>query len=213
MKTPFHMIIVGMKACGKTHYLLEMLEEEYKNNFDYIFIVCPTLQDNKTYQNWIPSICNIATTSRFTFKYFRGFTSTSPSSKTVVPKLPLQYLDKRLLYHVLGSRTRVSRTRCLVGGPYISVLCFSMSWLCRCCYLGPMALCRCRTYHSFGYPRKSTSLSRPLTSYCLGRFANLHILIVQDLSRTLYAFHLPQIISTVLGYVNHGEQDGIFAQT
>ena len=52
MKTPFHMIIVGMTACGETHYLLKMLEEEYKNHFDYIFIVCPTLEDNKTYQNW-----------------------------------------------------------------------------------------------------------------------------------------------------------------
>ena len=29
-----------------------MLEKEYKNHFDYIFIVCPTLEDNKTYQNW-----------------------------------------------------------------------------------------------------------------------------------------------------------------
>ena len=46
------MIIVGMTACGKTHYLLEMLEEEYKNHFDYIFSVCPTLGDNKTYQEW-----------------------------------------------------------------------------------------------------------------------------------------------------------------
>ena len=46
------MIIVGMTACGKTHYLLEMLEEEYKNHFDYIFIVCATLKDNKIYQDW-----------------------------------------------------------------------------------------------------------------------------------------------------------------
>ena len=52
MNTPFHMIIVGMTACGKTHYLLDMLEREYKGHFDYIFIVCPTLGDNKTYQNW-----------------------------------------------------------------------------------------------------------------------------------------------------------------
>ena len=29
-----------------------MLEQEYKGHFDYIFIVCPTLEDNKTYQNW-----------------------------------------------------------------------------------------------------------------------------------------------------------------
>ena len=52
MDTPFHMIIAGMTACGKTHYLLKMLEEEYNNHFEYIFIVCPTFEDNKTYQNW-----------------------------------------------------------------------------------------------------------------------------------------------------------------
>ena len=52
MNTPFHMIIVGMTACGKTHYLLEMLEQDYKNHFDYISIICPTLGGNKTYQNW-----------------------------------------------------------------------------------------------------------------------------------------------------------------
>ena len=45
------MIIVGMTACGKTQYLLNMLEKEYKNHYDYIFIVCPTLED-KTYQQW-----------------------------------------------------------------------------------------------------------------------------------------------------------------
>ena len=41
-----------MTACGKTHYLLEMLEKEYKNHFDYIFIVCPTFKRNRTYRNW-----------------------------------------------------------------------------------------------------------------------------------------------------------------
>ena len=46
------MIIVGMTACGKTHYMLKMLEENYKGHFDYIFIVCPTIAVNTTYQNW-----------------------------------------------------------------------------------------------------------------------------------------------------------------
>ena len=36
----------------KTHYLLNMLEHDYKGHFDYIFIVCPTSEDSKTYQNW-----------------------------------------------------------------------------------------------------------------------------------------------------------------
>ena len=52
MDTPFHMIIAGMTVCGKTHYFLKMVEEEYKNHFEYIFIVCPTFEDNKTYQDW-----------------------------------------------------------------------------------------------------------------------------------------------------------------
>ena len=43
-----------MTACGKTHNLLSMLEKEYKKHYDYIssLIVCPTLEDNKTYQQW-----------------------------------------------------------------------------------------------------------------------------------------------------------------
>ena len=50
--TPFHMLIVGMTACGKTHYLLKMLEENFKGHFDYVFFVCPTFSENKTYQEW-----------------------------------------------------------------------------------------------------------------------------------------------------------------
>ena len=47
MLTPFHMLIVGMTACGKTHYLLKMLEENFKRHFDHIFFVCPTFLENK----------------------------------------------------------------------------------------------------------------------------------------------------------------------
>ena len=52
MKNPFNMIIVGMTACGKTKYLLDFIENEYKNYFDYIFLICPTFEWNKTYENW-----------------------------------------------------------------------------------------------------------------------------------------------------------------
>ena len=54
LNTPFHMLIVGMTACGKTHYLLKMLEENFKGHFDYVFFVCPTLLENKTYLEWKP---------------------------------------------------------------------------------------------------------------------------------------------------------------
>ncbi len=49
-ETPFNMMIVGMTGCGKTHYLLDMLVKEYFGHFDYIFLICPTYNWNKTYQ-------------------------------------------------------------------------------------------------------------------------------------------------------------------
>ena len=49
---PFNMIIVGMTACGKTKYLLDFLEKEYFNCFDYIFLICPTFEWNTTYEEW-----------------------------------------------------------------------------------------------------------------------------------------------------------------
>ena len=38
------MIIVGMTACGKTHYLLNMLEKEYKNPLRLYFHRMPDLR-------------------------------------------------------------------------------------------------------------------------------------------------------------------------
>ena len=52
METPFSMIICGITNCGKTFYLLNMLEEHYKKHFDYIILICPTFSLNKTYQEW-----------------------------------------------------------------------------------------------------------------------------------------------------------------
>ena len=51
-ETPLNMIIVGVTGCGKTYYLLKMLENDYKNHFEYIFLICPTYLWNKTYQEW-----------------------------------------------------------------------------------------------------------------------------------------------------------------
>ena len=49
---PFNMLLVGMTGSGKTQFLLDMIETEYNQVFDYIVIVCPTIEWNTTYTNW-----------------------------------------------------------------------------------------------------------------------------------------------------------------
>ena len=46
---------VGATACGKTEYLLKLLQTKYRDHLEYIVILCPTILDNKTYlsRKWI----------------------------------------------------------------------------------------------------------------------------------------------------------------
>ena len=55
VKSPHTAIFSGQTGCGKTQRVLDLLEGEYKNHFDNIVILCPTLRWNKTYQDrhWI----------------------------------------------------------------------------------------------------------------------------------------------------------------
>ena len=48
-------MFVGVTACGKTVFLLKLLETIYKNHFEFIVILCPTILDNKKYlyRKWI----------------------------------------------------------------------------------------------------------------------------------------------------------------
>ena len=46
---PFNMLISGITGCGKTHFVLDLLENEYRSKFDHIIIACPTFYYNKTY--------------------------------------------------------------------------------------------------------------------------------------------------------------------
>ena len=54
-KFPHSAMFVGVTACGKTEFLLKLLETVYKNHFEFIIILCPTILDNKTYlsRKWI----------------------------------------------------------------------------------------------------------------------------------------------------------------
>ena len=55
IKKPHTSMFIGQAGCGKTHLVLELIEKEYKKNFDYIVIICPTLRENSTYhaKEWI----------------------------------------------------------------------------------------------------------------------------------------------------------------
>ena len=55
-KFPHCAMFVGATNVGKTEYLLRILETEYKNYFEFIIIMCPTILDNnKTYlsRKWV----------------------------------------------------------------------------------------------------------------------------------------------------------------
>ena len=60
LEPPFNMLITGITNCGKTHYVLDLLEKYYLNKFDYVVIFCPTFLVNKTYErNFIHNNKNI----------------------------------------------------------------------------------------------------------------------------------------------------------
>ena len=55
MKEPHTALFIAPTGLGKTHLALDLLESEYKNHFDFIIIICPTLKHNQTYRSrkWV----------------------------------------------------------------------------------------------------------------------------------------------------------------
>ena len=47
MKEPHTALFVAPPGVGKKHLALNLLESEYKDHFDFIIIICPTLAHNK----------------------------------------------------------------------------------------------------------------------------------------------------------------------
>ena len=60
-KEPHSAIICGMTGCGKTMFMLKLLEGPYHYQFSHIVLLCPTIRYNKAYQQcaWIWSDPNI----------------------------------------------------------------------------------------------------------------------------------------------------------
>ena len=55
MKELHTALFVAPTGEGKTHLALSLLESEYRNHFDFIVIICPTLAHNETYKSrgWV----------------------------------------------------------------------------------------------------------------------------------------------------------------
>ena len=52
---PHSAMICGQTGCGKTQFILDILEEHYCDHFHHIVILCPTVKWNATYKSrtWI----------------------------------------------------------------------------------------------------------------------------------------------------------------
>lgn len=49
---PFNVLIVGSTNCGKTKFLVDLLSIDFRKVFDYIVLICPTYDFNKTYMGF-----------------------------------------------------------------------------------------------------------------------------------------------------------------
>ena len=55
MEEPHTALFIAPTRVGKTHLALSLLKNEYRNHFDFIVIICPTLRYNSTYKSrgWV----------------------------------------------------------------------------------------------------------------------------------------------------------------
>ena len=55
MKKPHTALFIAPTGIGKTHLALSLLENEYRNHFNFIVIICPTLRYNSIYKSrgWV----------------------------------------------------------------------------------------------------------------------------------------------------------------
>ena len=52
---PHTALFIGPTDCGKTQLLLDLLENEYRHHFEFIFIICSTIDINRSYldKKWV----------------------------------------------------------------------------------------------------------------------------------------------------------------
>ena len=86
MKEPHTALFIAPTGVGKTHLALSLLENEYRNHFDFIVIICPTLAHNETYKS-------------------RGWIWNDPEEIPTKPDNNLYYLIEKISKLLAGSKT------------------------------------------------------------------------------------------------------------
>ena len=86
MKKPHTAFFIAPTGVGKTHFTLSLLENEYRNYFNFIVIICPTLRYNSTYKS-------------------RGWVWNDPDVIPIEPGNQLYYLIEKISNLLAGSKT------------------------------------------------------------------------------------------------------------
>ena len=86
MKEPHTALFIAPTGVGKTHLALSLLENEYRNHFNFIVIICPTLAHNETYKS-------------------RGWVWNDPDVIPIEPNNNLYYLIEKISNLLAGSKT------------------------------------------------------------------------------------------------------------
>ena len=86
MKEPHTALSIAPTGVGKTHLALSLLENEYRNHFNFIIIICPTLRYNSTYKS-------------------RGWVWNDPDVIPIEPNNNLYYLIEKISNLLTGSVT------------------------------------------------------------------------------------------------------------
>ena len=86
MKEPHTALFVAQTGVGKMHLALNLLENEYRNHFNFIVIICPTLVHNGTYKS-------------------QGQVWNDPDVIPIEPDNNLYYLIEKISNLLTGSKT------------------------------------------------------------------------------------------------------------
>ena len=86
MKELHNALFVAPTGVGKTHLAMSLLENEYRNHFNFIVIICPTLRYNSTYKS-------------------RGWVWNDPDVIPIEPCNNLYYLVEKISNLLTGSVT------------------------------------------------------------------------------------------------------------